>query len=119
MNIWLIILLIYIGTWFYTLAAYLHIKLGKSWTFIRALSIALPLVILEYQFSIRGNYYAVAKAGLNPIQVLLITLCFYFVNLWILNKVVLKVQGVVWWREIMCFILIAVAFVLSTNILVK
>ena len=111
MQDWLIILLIYIGTVFYTLAAYLHLRLGNNWTFLKALVIALPLVFLEYQFSLRGNHAAVTKLKLNAIQVLLITLCFYFINLWLLNYFVLRTKTL-WWRELLCFGLILLAFAL-------
>lgn len=113
MSIWVVLLLIYIGTWCYTLAAYLHLKLRKEWTFMTAFAIAIPCVLLEYQFSLRGNRAAIFDLGLNPIQVLLITLCFYFVNVWILNIFVLKAK-VIWWRELLCFILILSAFAITT-----
>ena len=106
--------IIYIGTWFYTLAAYLHLKLGESWTFSKAYMLALPLVAIEYLFSLRGNHAANAFHGLNPLQILAITLCFYFINLWILNKFVLK-NPVIWWREILCFALIMCAFFITTT----
>jgi branched-subunit amino acid transport protein AzlD len=105
----LVIALIYIGTCFYTLAAYLHLSLGDDWTFLRALAIALPLVFLEYQFSLRGNHAAITQLGFNAIQVLMITLCFYFINLWLLNVFILK-HKVLWWRELLCFGLILLAF---------
>ena len=114
-NKYLTILFIYIGTWFYTLAAYLHLKLGDSWTVLRALSIAIPLVLIEYQFSIRGNHAANTIHKLNVLQILIITLCFYFVNLWLLNVFILK-NPIIWWREIVCFVFILAAFWLSSSV---
>jgi hypothetical protein len=78
-----------------------------------ALAIAIPFVLLEYQFSLRGNHAAVYHLKFNPLQVLLITLCFYFLNLWLLNYFVLKTH-VVWWRECLCFMLIICAFAITT-----
>lgn len=105
---------IYVGTVFYTLAAYLHLKLGNSWTIFKALGLAIPLVLIEYQFSLRGNHAANQIHNLNVLQILIITLSFYFINLWILNVLVLH-NPVVWWRELVCFLLIIAAFWLSTS----
>jgi hypothetical protein len=111
----LCILFIYIGTCFYVTASYLHLALGKSWTFLSAFLIAVPLVIIEYQFSLRGNYAAHASHGMGALQILVLTLAFYFLNLWVLNVVVLKTRVVIW-RELLCFALVAAAFVITTSI---
>lgn len=111
--LWICILLIFIGSMSYTVAAYIHLKLENSWTFLAAFTIALPLILLEYQFSIRGNHYAHMQ-GLNAVQITLITMCFYFINSWVLNKFVLRRNAVIWWRELMAFVCILVAFMLST-----
>lgn len=85
------IIFIYIGTLFYTLAAYYHLKI-KKWTFAKAFSLALPLVIFEYIFSLNGNYFAHKNLNLSPIDILLVTLSFYFINLWILNVFILRMH---------------------------
>ena len=108
-----ILLLIYIGTLFYTSAAYLHLKL-KHWTFLKAFLIALPLVLLEYQFSLRGNHLANTILRFSPLQILLVTMCFYFVNLWIINHFILK-QEFVWYRDLLAFVLVLAAFMISTG----
>jgi uncharacterized protein (DUF486 family) len=104
---------IYIGTFFYTLAAYLHLNL-TNWTFMRALALALPLVILEYMFSLRGNHFADTVLGLDPLQILTVTIGFYFINLWIVNHFVLK-RPVNLFRDLVAFALIIAAFWTSTG----
>lgn len=109
-----IISIIYIGTVFYTLASYYHLKLKESWTFTSALTIALPLVFIEYNFSLRGNYLAYSQLNLSSIDILLITMVFYFINGWLLNFFVLKHKiNII--REIIAFILILLAFKITTN----
>ena len=80
-----IISIIYIGTLCYTIAAYYHLKLGNKWTFTNAFLMAIPLVVVEYIFSLNGNHYANTVIGLSAQNILVITVCFYFVNLWLLN----------------------------------
>jgi uncharacterized protein (DUF486 family) len=109
---WLYISLVYMGTVFYTLAAYYHLSL-RNWTWTRAAIVAIPLVLIEYMFSLRGNRY-LNESGFNPLRILLITMCFYFINLWLLNYFVIGNQVVVW-REITGFLLILTAFYVSTN----
>ena len=111
---WVFILsLIYIGTIFYTIAAYYHLKI-KKWTFIQALIIAVPFLLIEYQFSLRGNFYAKNHLLLNAVEITLITMIFYFINSWLLNFFVLK-DPLNWWREGIAFILILSAFLITTN----
>lgn len=110
----LMFLFIYLGTVCYVTASYFHLKLEK-WTFLTAFLIALPIVCIEYQFSLRANRIAMHTHGFNPVQILLITLCFYFINIWLLNYFVIKNQKVVLWREVLCFTLILAAFWVSTN----
>ena len=104
-------LLIYIGTVFYTIAAYFHLKL-KNWTFIIAYAIALSCVIMEYQFSLRGNYYASHILNINPVQILIVTTCFCFINVMILNFFVLK-YPIKLWREFLSLLLIIAAIIVS------
>jgi hypothetical protein len=116
LNYFVIILLIYLGTVFYTLAAYYHLSLKSEWTFITALSIAIPLVFIEYLFSLNGNYYANAYLGLSPIDILIITIIFYFINLWILNYLVLKNKIHNIYSELIAFLLVIIAFFITTVI---
>ena len=109
-----ILSLIYIGTVFYTLAAYYHLKL-KDWTFLKAFALAIPLVMIEYSFSLRGNRQANTVLGMNALQILIITITFYFINAWLLNYFVLK-NKVNYQREIISFILVISAFYISENI---
>ncbi len=108
-----ILLLIYFGTICYTVASYYHLKL-KKWTFLKSLFIAIPLVLIEYQFSLRGNFLAKTFLKMNAVQIALITMTFYFINAWLLNYFVLY-QKVVWWREILAFVFIILAFVITTQ----
>jgi len=108
-----IISLIYLGTVFYVIASYYHLNI-KNWTLLKSLIIAIPIVICEYQFSLRGNYLANNILKLNPIQIVLITMVFYFINAWLLNIFILK-NNVVWWREIIAFTFIFMAFLITTS----
>jgi hypothetical protein len=111
---WVYILgLIYIGTVCYTIASYYHLRL-ESWTLLHALLIAIPFVLIEYQFSLRGNFYANKHLVLNAVQITLITMIFYFINSWLLNYFILK-NDVVWWRELFSFLLIFCAFFITTH----
>jgi uncharacterized protein (DUF486 family) len=108
-----IISLIYIGTVFYVIASYYHLQI-KNWTLLKSLIIAIPIVLCEYQFSLRGNYLAHNVLKLNSIQIVLITMVFYFINAWLLNYFILK-NNVIWWREIIAFIFIFMAFLITTS----
>lgn len=108
-----IIFLIYVGTLFYTMAAYYHLSLDGKWTFFLAFAIAVPFVIIEYIFSLNGNHYAHKIIGLSPQSILIITICFYFINLWLLNYFILK-HKVNALREIIAFVLIIIAFLISS-----
>jgi len=112
---WLFIIgLIFVGSVSYTVAAYYHLKL-EDWSFMKAFAIALPLILIEYQFSIRGNYQAKNVLKMNAVQITLITMSFYFVNAWALNYFFLKAK-VVWWRELLAFACILLAFALTTSV---
>ena len=110
------ILLIYIGTIFYVLAAYYHLTMHDKWTFLKALMIAVPFVLIEYCFSLNGNYYMVSKMNFSPMEVLIITMCFYFINLWVLNFFILKHPNYNIYKEFFCFGLIITAFLMTTVI---
>lgn len=108
------IIMIFVGSVSYTIAAYYHLRM-KRWSFLQAFMIAVPFILVEYQFSLRGNHYASTILGMNAIQITLVTMAFYFVNSWLLNHFVLK-NPVVWWREVLAFAFIIAAFLLSTAV---
>lgn len=108
----IIIAFIFIGSVSYTIASYYHLKHSAQWTFLKALMIAVPFVFIEYQFSLRGNFLARSVLGMNAVQITILTIIFYFVNAWVLNYFVLK-HKVVPWREILAFICIIIAFLLT------
>ena len=105
-----IILLIYMGSAFYVIASYYHLKI-KQWSFWKALVIDIPFVFLEYQLSLRGNFNAHHILKMNPMQVMLVTMICYFINITILNLMVLN-HDILWSREILAFILILGALAL-------
>jgi hypothetical protein len=108
-----VVALIYIGSCFYVYSAFNHVKLGKAWTIWKAMSIALPLVFVEYMFSLHGNYYAYNLLKLTATQVLFITISFYFVNTTLLNIFVLK-RPTIWWRDAVSLGLLFFVIFLST-----
>jgi hypothetical protein len=105
--------LIYIGTVFYVIASYYHLQYKESWNFFTVLGIAIPLVILEYFFSLHGNHYAHFFHHMTPLDILIITMCFYFINLWLLNFFVLKNNKHNPYSETIAFALVIAAFVIS------
>jgi dipeptide/tripeptide permease len=112
---WFFILsLIFIGSVSYTIAAYFHLKL-EQWTFLKAFLIAVPFLLIEYQFSLRGNYYAKKHLLMNAVQITILTMIFYFFNAWLLNYFVLK-QPMIWWRELLAFMFIVLAFLTTTSL---
>lgn len=108
--------LIYIGSTFYVLAAYYHLALRENWYFWKAYMMAIPLVLVEYLFTLNGNHYMHHVLEYSPVDVLIITICFYFVNLWLLNYYVLKHRGHNIYMEMVCFGLVLTAFLLTTVI---
>ena len=105
---------IYIGTIFYVLASYYHLSI-QDWSLKKALILAIPFVCIEYFFSLRGNRQLNEIHNINAIEILLITMCFYFINMWLLNYYVIK-NKVNLAKEVLSFILILSAFYLSSNI---
>lgn len=105
--------LIYAGTVMYTIAAYYHLKFkGKQWSFLLAFVLAMPLVVMEYALSLHGNHFANEWLGISAMKILILTMCFYFINLAILNYFVLKHKVDVV-REMIAFVLIILAFIIS------
>jgi hypothetical protein len=112
---WVFILgLIFLGSVSYTVAAYFHLKM-EQWDFLKAFLIAVPFLLIEYQFSLRGNYYAKQHLMMNAVQITILTMIFYFFNAWILTYFFLK-QPLVWWRECLAFLFILLAFFTTTAI---
>lgn len=103
---------IYGASWCYVIASYYHLHL-KNWSFAKAMLIAMPLVVLEYTLSLHGN--KIANHALNPIQILILTIAFYVINLWLLNFFVIKasVNPV---REIIAMVFIVAAILISSNL---
>ena len=102
------IFLIYIGSVFYVLAAFYHLSI-KNWTIITAFAIAIPILVLEYSFSLRGNWYA--NEYLSATKILILTMIFYLVNLTILDSIILK-NGVSF-RDIVALLLVISAVYVS------
>jgi hypothetical protein len=107
------IFFIYIASLCYVIASYYHLRLGNNWTLFMALSIAIPIVFVEYSFSLSGNYSLHTHHGYNPIHILLLTIIFYFVNMWILNVFVLKIPIKNVTNEIIAILLLLLAFYVS------
>jgi hypothetical protein len=112
---WFFILgLIFVGSVSYTIAAYFHLKM-EQWDFLKAFLIAVPFLLIEYQFSLRGNYYANKHLMMNAVQITILTMIFYFFNAWILTYFVLK-QPIIWWRECLAFLFVVLAFLTTTTL---
>ena len=111
-----ILMLIYMGSLCYVVAAYYHLNFSKNWSFLTALAIALPIVLVEYSCSLHGNHFANEYLAFTAIDILVITICFYFVNLWLLNYFVLKHKPANAWSELAAVSLIIIAFLLTTVI---
>ena len=109
------ILLIYIGTCFYTMASFYHLKM-KNWSFVHAYIIAIPLVCIEYIFNLYGNKYANLN-GLNIIQIMMLIIAFYMINIWVINVFIIKENSVVLWRELLALMLLISAIVISSNMI--
>lgn len=105
--------LIFMGTISYTIASYLHLKMDE-WTFLKALLIALPFVFIEYQFMLRGIYYAKEHLLMNSLQILVITTIFCCFNSLLINYFVLQLPMVIW-RELLSVVFLLMAFFTSTS----
>jgi len=101
----------FIGGWLYVIGSYAHLAFD-DWSFWKAYLIAMPLVAIEYQFSLRGNKWANVE-GIRPINILLITLCMYFIAMYGVNKFWLKGESKT--QDVVAFGLIASAFAISFN----
>jgi len=110
------LLLIYLGTICYVFAAYYHLTMHEKWNFWKAYLIAIPIVFIEYIFSLHGNYYMHSIFDYSPIEILIITISFCFINLWLMNFFILKHKKYNIYKEFLCFLLIITAFLLTTVI---
>lgn len=115
MNTIFYLFLIYLGSCFYVAASYYHLSLGDKWTFTKAAMFAIPLVFLEYICTLNGHYFLNHEHGFSIMQIFIITLCFYFINMWILNYILWKKNGDML-REIICFGFVLLAFLGSTQV---
>lgn len=77
--------------------------------------IAIPFVLIEYTFTFHGNYFAYKYLDVSPSNILIFTICCYFICIWIFNYFVMKIK---WdskhaFTEFIAFILILTAFYIS------
>lgn len=114
MNKWLAILLIYLGTCCYTMASFYHLSFKTNWSFWKAYLIAMIFVSIEYVFNIIGNKHA--NQYMNVIQIMILILAFYLINIYLMNVFVLK-NRVNLIRESISMLLIVLAILISTNFL--
>ena len=103
--------LIYLASWCYVIAAFYHLKL-QNWTFLKAMAIAVPAVLVEYTLSLNGN--RLANISMSPVQILILTVGFYVLNIILLNLFVLKGQFSPA-RDLLAVSLVFAAIVISTN----
>jgi len=104
---------VFIGTFFYTMAAYYHLKLGPKWNFLSALMIAVPFLLLEYTFSLHANHYLHKDYNFTPSQILSMTICFNFITIWLFNYFVMENGNVHFLREIAALFLILLALFIT------
>ena len=102
------ILFIYIGSIFYVVAAFYHLSI-RDWTFLTAAAIAIPLLIIEYTFSLRGNRFA--NKYLSATKILILTMIFYLINITILDTIIL--QNGVSYKDIIALLLVITAVYVS------
>lgn len=107
----LAVALIYLASWCYVIASYYHLRL-RDWSFLKAMAIALPAVVVEYSLSLNGN--KLASASMNPVQILTLTVGFYVLNIILLNVLVLKGEFHPV-RDLIAVVLIFGAILISAN----
>ena len=88
MHKWQAILLIYLGSCFYTIASFYHLSFGERWRFWRAYALGMLFVSVEYVFNVLGNKGA--NRHITVFQIMLLIVAFDLVNLYLLNAVLLK-----------------------------
>ena len=55
--------------------------------------------------------------GINVIQIMMLIIAFYMINIWIINIFVIKQNTVVLWRKLLALILLISSVVISSNML--
>lgn len=113
MNKWLAILFIYLGSVCYTVASFYHLSFGNKWSFMRAYTLALMFVAVEYVFNVVGNKHA--NQHITVFQIMILIIAFDLVNLYIINALLLK-NKIDYARDGVSLALIAAAIVLSSNL---
>ena len=109
--------LIFLGTIFYTIASYYHLSYNKNWTFLKALAIAIPFVLIEYTFSLRGIHHSYKYLNHSTSTILIITIIFCFISMWLFNYFILKNRtNVNLFKEFLAFVLVIIAFYISNVI---
>jgi uncharacterized protein (DUF486 family) len=108
-NKYIIFLFIYIGSVFYTIASYYHLK-ETNWSFLKALLIAVPVVFIEYQFTLRGNHQLSTLYGFNSTQIGIFVIISDFINAWLLSYFILKQKNNNSMRNILAFFFIYCAY---------
>lgn len=106
------IFMLYVASLLYVSASYIHLSF-QSWTFTKAYLFALPFVFIEYIFKIYGTKFS-SDNGLNILQIMLLVIAFYMVNVWIINIFIIKHQ-VDYLRESVSLALLFIAILLSGN----
>ena len=106
--------LIFMGAVFYTIASYYHLKFGQ-WSLSTALMFSLPFAGIEYAFALQGNYLAYKELGLEPSKILIVTIIFNFICIWVFNYFVMNITWDVrkFLNEFIAFLFIIAAFSIS------
>jgi hypothetical protein len=114
MQKWQAILLIYLGSCFYTIASFYHLSFGANWRFWRAYALGMLFVYVEYVFNVLGNKSA--NRYLTVFQIMLLIIAFDLVNLYVLNALLLK-NRIRLVRDGVSMLLIAAAVAISSDML--
>lgn len=105
------LILMFFSAIFYTIASYFHLSFVKDeWTIYNALIVAMPIVYLEYNCSLRGIRMA-HDEGISSNKIFLIIVCMCFFALYVLNKLILKDPMTKY--DIIAFALVLIAFGIS------
>jgi hypothetical protein len=112
-SFYLCVAAVYMGTLFYTLASYYHLKMGPNWNYFAALAIAIPFVLIEYTFSLHANYFLFKEHGFTPSKILILTVCFNFINIWLFNYFIMNIRNTNLVREAFALLLIVAALIVT------
>jgi uncharacterized protein (DUF486 family) len=108
------IFLVYLASLCYVIASYYHLKYNHDWSLLFALTIAIPVVMIEYSFSLPANYALHKHHNFEPVNILIVTIIFYFINLWLLNYFILKKKVKNVFHEMIAISLVLLAFYITT-----